>query len=432
MDRGFHAFFRQYYNLRRFLRRFDPQLSRLLPLTDYPLLGPGGRQESFSGLPKRPPFNLISLVRRTPTLRLKDLVKIPTWPTMEVLSYDRERTYREYDHITAGDFLDSMKFPAEARQMLFDVFAHSFFNPEEEMSAAELIKMFHFYFTGNPEGLIFDVLDQPFSTGLWEPVQHHLEGLGVRFVLGSAVSRVRRTEAGWRVLRQNGRARHDADAVVLATAVPALQRLVAASPDLADPGWRSSVENLNVTLPFAVWRLWFDRPARPERAAFAGTAGLGILDNISVYERFHNESREWATENGGSVIELHAYAVPEGMDEAAIRDDLWTHFVAAYPEFRGAEPVAERFRLDRDCAGFAPGSWAQRPGVETPLSGVALAGDFVRLPIPAALMEAAVTSGILAANHLLSGWGIGGETIHSIPMAGLLSRVAPRLHRKSA
>ena len=44
-----------------------------------------------------------------------------------------------------------------ARRMMFDVFSHSFFNPEEHMSAADLLMMFHFYFSGNPEGLIFDV-----------------------------------------------------------------------------------------------------------------------------------------------------------------------------------------------------------------------------------------------------------------------------------
>ena len=49
----------------------------------------------------------------------------------------------------------------EARQMLFSVFAHSFFNPEERMSAADLVAMFHFYFLGNPEGLVFDVQTEP-------------------------------------------------------------------------------------------------------------------------------------------------------------------------------------------------------------------------------------------------------------------------------
>lgn len=37
MSRGFHAFFRQYYNLRALLRRTDPTLSRLVPIDDYPL-----------------------------------------------------------------------------------------------------------------------------------------------------------------------------------------------------------------------------------------------------------------------------------------------------------------------------------------------------------------------------------------------------------
>ena len=43
MSRGFHAFFRQYYNLRALLRRTDPGLARLVPLTDYPLVDAEGR-----------------------------------------------------------------------------------------------------------------------------------------------------------------------------------------------------------------------------------------------------------------------------------------------------------------------------------------------------------------------------------------------------
>lgn len=36
MSRGFHAFFRQYYNLRSLLRRTDHRLDRLTALPDYP------------------------------------------------------------------------------------------------------------------------------------------------------------------------------------------------------------------------------------------------------------------------------------------------------------------------------------------------------------------------------------------------------------
>src|SRR5690242_16230984 len=34
MERGFHAFFRQYYNLRSLLRRVDPKLQKLVRLRD--------------------------------------------------------------------------------------------------------------------------------------------------------------------------------------------------------------------------------------------------------------------------------------------------------------------------------------------------------------------------------------------------------------
>src|SRR5690606_14783777 len=51
MERGFHAFFRQYHNLRSLLRRVDPELSRLVPLADYPILPPDGAVATFTGPP---------------------------------------------------------------------------------------------------------------------------------------------------------------------------------------------------------------------------------------------------------------------------------------------------------------------------------------------------------------------------------------------
>ena len=152
MERGFHAFFRQYYNLRSLLRRVSPDLDLLVPLQDYPILGPGGARQSFSGLPKRPPWNLIALTRRTPELTLSALRRVRLRQALSMLAFDQCRTYRRHDAGSATDYLDSLRFPPAARRMLFDVFAHSFFNPEHGMSAAELLMMFHFYFMRNPRG----------------------------------------------------------------------------------------------------------------------------------------------------------------------------------------------------------------------------------------------------------------------------------------
>ncbi len=421
MERGFHAFFRQYYNLRRLLERIDPGLRHLTPLEDYPLLGPGGAAESFSGLPRRSPFNVIELVRRTPRLSLRDLTRVNARAALEMLRYDPERTYRDHDHGTAKDYLDSLRFPPDARQMLFEVFAHSFFNPEERMSAGDLLMMFHFYFLGNPEGLIFDVLDEPFSFSLWSPLRRYLEQRGVTLATGSPVERVARRDGRFEVAVAGEAKPRSADVVVLAVDVPALQAIVAASPDLDEPGFRAGVDSLDVTSPFAVWRLWLDRPPRRDRQPFAGTAGIGIIDNISIYELFEGESRRRAMRTGDSIVELHAYAVPPEMSEAAIKDDLLQGLYAAYPELRDAVVRDERYLLRRDCPAFAPGSHAARPTVATAIDGLALAGDFVKTPFPSALMERATATGFMAANLLGARWQLRPEPIFSVAPRGMLA-----------
>lgn len=424
MERGFHAFFRQYYNLRALLRRIDPALSFLRELTDYPILGPEGCTETFSGLPRKAPWNVLALTRRTPTLRWRDLLKVNGRAALEMLRFEDDRSYARFDGMSAREYLDSLRFPPEARRMLFDVFSHSFFNPEEQMSAGELLMMFHFYFVGNVEGLIFDVSDKPFSTGIFEPLARYLEDLGVGIRRSCAASSLEHDGQRYRlhVDGASGAEEFRADVVVLGLTVPALKQLVQASPTLSDVVWRERVESLELTLPFAVWRLWLDRPLNPDRTPFVGTTGVGSLDNISLYHLFEDESRDWAGRTGGSVVELHAYGVPLGTDESALRADLLAGLHLFYPETREAQVLEERWIWERDCPAFHTGSDAARPGVRTPWAGLCLAGDFVKLPMPSALMERAVTSGMLAANCLLAPYGVQPEPLLTIRRTGMLAR----------
>lgn len=423
MERGFHAFFRQYYNLRQLLRRVDPSLGFLVPAEDYPILTPDGGVERFSGLPHRPPLNVAALTWRTGTLGVGDLLRINKTAALEMLRFDREQTFARFDGQTSRAYLDSLRFPPLARQRLFHVFAHSCFNPQEDMSAAELLQMFHFYFTGNREGLIFDVANRPFSRAIFGPLGNYLRQLGAEVRLGVAARVLERTDSGWTVVHAEGRLQ--ADAVVLAVDVPGLLRIVGASAQLDERAWNSAVGGLRVTNPFAVWRVWLDRSLQSGRALFAGTAGVGRLDNISLYHLFEDESREWAARTGGAVVELHAYALPEGTDEAALKQDLLTGLHTLYPETRAASILEERFLLRADCPSFAPGSYAARPGVATPFPGLVLAGDFVKLPFPTALMERAAASGMLAASTILSGYDVRPEPLWSVSPRGMLARFLP-------
>jgi isorenieratene synthase len=419
MERGFHAFFRQYYNLRALLRRIDPVLSLLAPLPDYPILGPSGMLQSFRGLPKRTPFQVMKLTWQTPYLRLRDLLRVDGLAALEMLRFAPDRTYQRFDAMSADTYLSSLGFPDAARRMLFDVFSHSFFNPEAELSAAELLMSFHFYFTGNAEGLIFDVAKQPLSTAIWQPFERWLRGRGVQVITSAAVSKVTRTDEGTLRVEHAGEP-IETDDVVIALDVRGLQQLVAASPALSA---LAGVAQLQLTRPFAVLRLWLERPLAPERAAFAGTTGIGLLDNISCYERFQDESAEWAARSGGSVVELHAYAVPPELDEATIRADLIAGLYAFYPEAREIRVLDELMLIRQDCPAFPPGSLRTRPTPQTALPDVTLAGDFVSVPLPCALMERAAASGFIAANYLLARHGVAPEPVHSVPRQGLLAPV---------
>ena len=418
MDRGFHAFFRHYGNLRALLRRIDPQLGFLQPLEDYPILTPQG-DLSFAGIPRNALLALWPLVRRVGIGPL-DLARVRVGHALEMLRWHPERTPARWDAVPARRWLEELRFPPQARARLLDVFAHSFFNPTAEMSAAELLMLFHFYFFRNPEGLVFDVLRGPFGQCIWQPMTGYLQAQGVQVQCTAPVQTIAPDGDGWRL----GDGAERFDAVVLATDVAQARTLLAALPQAqalprAQADWRDGLDALRPTRPFAVWRQWLDRPVEARRAPFSGTAGYGILDNISVYERFHEPSRDYARRHGGSVIELHGYGL-HNTDPARVRAELRAGLEAAWPETRAAQVRAEVFRIDADCPAFAPGDWHRRPGAETPFPGLVLAGDYVRMPFPCALMERATASGMLAANRLLAGRGVAPEVLACVPPLGLL------------
>lgn len=148
---------------------------------------------------------------------------------LPLLTYHPVRTYADLDARTADELLDSLRLPDRARAMLFEVFSHSFFNHEAEMSAAELVAQFHFYLLGNGEGLAFDAPDEDYATAIWAPLTRHVERHGGRVLTGTPAAALHRTDGGWRVVGGDGAA-YDAPYVVLAVDPPALAALVDASP----------------------------------------------------------------------------------------------------------------------------------------------------------------------------------------------------------
>ncbi len=201
MSRGFHAFFRQYYNLRTLLRRSDPGLERLRFVEDYPLSLADGPTDSFARIPRTPPLSIAAFVAQSPSFPVSALRHVDVGAALGLLDVSFPETYSEYDGVSAADVLDRLHFPDEARHLALEVFARSFFADPRDFSGGELVAMFHTYFTGSAEGLLFDVPTADYDSALWGPLGDHLRRLGVDVRLGAEVVGVDEMER-----RRGGRA----------------------------------------------------------------------------------------------------------------------------------------------------------------------------------------------------------------------------------
>ncbi len=117
-------------------------------------------------------------------------------------------------------------------------------------------------------------------------------------------------------------------------------------------------------------------------------------------------------------MELHAYALRDGLARDVEEKRLVDQLHRVYPETRAAGIVDARHEWREDCPLFPVGGYRDRPAVRSPDPRVVVAGDLVRSDLPVALMERAATTGFLAANALLEQWGVRGQTLWTVPDRG--------------
>ncbi|WP_305080790.1 FAD-dependent oxidoreductase [Pseudonocardia sp. TRM90224] len=430
VEHGFHAFFRHYYTWRALLRRIDPELSFLRPIGGYPVVSREWPAEDLTGLPAAPPFNLMALFARSPSLGLRDLLGSDQRRAAELLAYERRRTTALYDDVAAADFLAGLGMSDRAQAMLFEAFARSFFARPAELSAAELIAMFHYYFLGNPEGIGFDAPATDYLTCIWAPFQACLERQGAQVRTGSrALAIAPAAGHSWQI-DVAGESPLVTRHLVLATEPGALRELVAASPDLASvaPRLVRLAAGIAVAPPFAVSRLWLDADVAAARPTFSAVSREPTLDSITVYSRLERPSQQWAAQTGGAVVELHSYAC-DAADARTATERMHTELAALWPETADARVLDRLERLEATAPTFPPGSARNRPQVTGAARGIRLAGDHVGTPFLSGLMERAAVTGVLAANDVLAEVGAGPEEIRGGPQRGLLAGLLPGSRR---
>ncbi|UCF96901.1 MAG: FAD-dependent oxidoreductase [Spirochaetaceae bacterium] len=417
VEHGFHAFFRQYYNLFALLDRIG-SAKYLIPIEDYLISTLDHGNYGFKGIRTTPALNMLSMARHK-VYKLGDMMKNPeSRRLLAFLQYDAERTFSRFDHLSFQQFAEQVGLPPQMR-VIFSTFTRAFFAESHLMSMAEMIKSFHFYFLSNDLGLIYDVLRDDFATTFIAPARKHLEGNGVDIRMGKPIQALQRRERGFTVDREAF------DYVILATDVVGSRSIAEASAFLEaeNPDSFLKLVALKASQRYSVLRLWMDRDLEEDLPFFIFTDRVKLLDSISLYHNLEDASAKWAKANKGGVYELHSYAVPDDVrDKREIRKHFLEELYAYLPELKRAKILYEYHQLRDDFTAFHTGLYDRRPPFDPGIVNLYLAGDWVRLPYPAMLMEAACTSALLSANAILAKEGLRSEPVFSVPLQGLLAR----------
>jgi carotenoid phi-ring synthase / carotenoid chi-ring synthase len=422
VSHGYHAFFRSYFNLTRFLASFDAT-KELKSIGDYVILAPDGTRVQFANINPTPVFNLLGLARAG-VFKLSEALRAPGRDLYGVfLEYDEKDTFQRFDQVSFEAFNQLAQVPP-GLQTAFNTFARAFFADADKLSLAELIKSFHFYYLGHDVGLVYDYPTRDYEPWLLKKIRDELAALGSQIQLSTSVRSLQRTKNDWLV---NGEAHQ---AVVLAADVVGSRDIVTKANGI-NPETIAQFERLKAGQRYCVIRLWIDKDVRTDVPVFVITDRARVLDAVSFYHRIETDSAQWTKAHGGAVIELHCYAVPDDVTESEVRQSMLDDLLQFFPELNGYRIADEHLQIKRDFTAFHTGQYAHRPTVETGESGLFCAGDWVKLPFPAMLMEAACASGLCAANAILRQHGLQEEPVHVVPLKGLMAGMPQPPGRKS-
>lgn len=338
-----------------------------------------------------------------------------------------DAVYRRYDNLDALTLFRSVGISERMiNDFLRPTLLVGLFKPPEELSAAVTMELLYYYSFAHQDSFdvrwiransVGEALIAPLARKLME--SHGLRVLGGTLATGlnltpdgSAVASVatRAVETGEEGLIEA------VDAVVLAVGARGMGALMASSPacaaavpELVEAGTLGAIDVVSV-------RLWLDAyvdVADPANvfSRFEALRGAGgtffMLDQLQREE----EAALWGGEQPqGSVVASDFYnasaiaTLSDGEIVALLMREL---LPVANPAFHAATVLeAEVRRYPASVSLFAPGSFSQRPPLETALPSIVCAGDWVRMGsrehgAKGLCQERAYVCGLEAANSLI-------------------------------
>jgi len=419
MDNGQHVFLRSCLAYRALLERLDSSRTVWVqPRLEIPVLKPGAKRVLLRRGALPAPLHLAGSLARYPYLSLRQRMSA----ARAALALARlDPAEAALDDVRFGDWLKDHGQGADAVAALWDLIAL----PTLNLRAAEASLALGAFVFAN--GLLSgaDAGDIGFhsatlSQTIGEPAARELSRAGVQVRLGWRAERLETSAAGLHVHGRGGSSAGalggqdggeesdedggrgpsregevlDAEAAIVAVghtrAGALLEPLLGSSARRLDGLGSSPIVNLHVV---------YDRVVCDERfAAGVGTPVQYVFDRTAA----------GGAPSGGQYLAVSLSGAEREMKMSV--DALRERYLPALSELfpRARDATVERFLATREHAATfraAPGVSALRPGAETPVAGLVLAGAFTDTGWPATL-EGAVLSGHAAAIQALAELGV--------------------------
>lgn len=403
VDNGQHVLFGCYRETFDFLRRVGAiDNVRFQPSLQVSYLDTLGRRSVLKCPPLPPPLHLLGAVL--------DWDPMPWGDRLSVLRLARPlgRARRELKKTgrvtvspaaTVSEWLRAHRQGKKLTSWLWEPLAVAALNQDPDLaSAAPFVRVLAEMFAEDEGAAALVLPARPLHLMYAEPARGFVEARGGEVRL-NALARIVTT--GGKVEAVDVRGERIAAARVI-SAVPwfGLRSLFGATPPAALAPTLAAADRMD-SMPIVTVNLWYDRRVMDE--AFVGLPGRKMQWVFDKRIAFAH-----STGSGQGQDSSHLSLVSSGATAlTSLSNEELTGMAAA--EVRDALPLARTARLVRATAvrekqatfSLAPGQPA-RPGTETDVEGLWLAGDWIETGLPSTI-ESAVVSGHLAARSVLDG-----------------------------
>jgi len=338
-----------------------------------------------------------------------------------------EAVFERYDNLDALTLFRSLGISERMiNDFLRPTLLVGLFKPPEELSAAVTMELLYYYSFAHQDS--FDVRwirSRSIAEQLIAPLAERLiDRRGLQVIGGTLATRLNLDPETKTVASVETRALatgkeaviEEVDAVVLTVGARGMGALMAnspacaaAAPELADAGRLGAIDVVSV-------RLWLDtyvEVADPANVFSRFEALQGAGGTFFMLDQLQNatEAALWGDDQPhGSVIASDFYnatAIAALSDEEIVALLMRELLPVANPAFHTARVLeAEVRRYPGSVAWFSPGSFRQRPPLETAIPSLVCAGDWVRMGArdfgaKGLCQERAYVCGLEAANSLL-------------------------------